>query len=228
MGKTIEDNVLEHFGKLSGKKGISRADVIREFQEAFDQMGGTPRLALWADMNPTEFYRLYGRLLPQSNSEELDGPQEVIVRHVLESPNMAWQRAIEVTDAARNEVQGLPHATENSSAHRPISHIAGYVNENAPKDTSTHLPAQGSFPTVSREAAEVGLDGGPPAQREDRRDSERHRGAGDALHNGSPPPASAAGEVRVHRPVLFPGEGNRVGVHEDVQSGAPRKAAKRR
>lgn len=34
------------------------------FQHAFDGMGGAARLQTWGDANPTEFYKLYGRLIP--------------------------------------------------------------------------------------------------------------------------------------------------------------------
>jgi len=49
-------------------------------------IGGVPRFALWADANPTEFYRLYGKLLPQSSMQILDGKAEMVVRHVLPPP----------------------------------------------------------------------------------------------------------------------------------------------
>ena len=33
-----------------------------------------------ADQNPGDFFKLYGRLLPASSTNELDGPQELLVR----------------------------------------------------------------------------------------------------------------------------------------------------
>lgn len=32
--------------------------------EAFEIVGGVPRLALWADRNPTEFYKILGKQVP--------------------------------------------------------------------------------------------------------------------------------------------------------------------
>ena len=50
---------------------FSRADVVSAFQSAFELIGGTPRLALWANDNPTEFYKLFGKLLPSATQVEL-------------------------------------------------------------------------------------------------------------------------------------------------------------
>jgi hypothetical protein len=73
-------------GRIRRQKGITRADVIQTFAYAFEMIGGTPRLAVWADSNPTDFFKLYGRLLPSSSSAELDGVQELIIRHALPPP----------------------------------------------------------------------------------------------------------------------------------------------
>lgn len=40
------------------------------FQIAFDKIGGAEALAEWAEANRTEFYKLYGRLIPT----EVTGP----------------------------------------------------------------------------------------------------------------------------------------------------------
>ena len=72
--------------RKSGSASVTRADVIRAFQHSFELIGGVPRLALWADANPGDFYKLYGRLLPASSTNELDGPQELIVKHAIPPP----------------------------------------------------------------------------------------------------------------------------------------------
>jgi len=60
---------------------IKRKKVISAFQDAFQLIGGTPRLALWADENPTEFYRIYAKLLPKENHNQSDGEMKIL--HVL-------------------------------------------------------------------------------------------------------------------------------------------------
>ena len=42
------------------------------FQSAFDLIGGIPRLALWADKNPTVFFSLYSKLIPSSILAKVD------------------------------------------------------------------------------------------------------------------------------------------------------------
>ena len=50
---------------------FSRHDVVTSFASAFEMIGGTMRLALWANENPTEFYRLFGKLLPSATQAEV-------------------------------------------------------------------------------------------------------------------------------------------------------------
>jgi hypothetical protein len=52
--------------ELKGKKA---ADA---FQRAFDLIGGIPRLALWADKNPTAFFSLYSKLIPSTVKAEVN------------------------------------------------------------------------------------------------------------------------------------------------------------
>ena len=56
------------------------------FQLAFDQMGGGPKLAEWAKKNPTEFYKLYARLIPVEHvGEGGEGPIQTVVKHIYEA-----------------------------------------------------------------------------------------------------------------------------------------------
>lgn len=50
---------------------FSRAEVVGSFMTAFEVIGGTTRLALWANENTTEFYRLFGKLIPSSSIAEI-------------------------------------------------------------------------------------------------------------------------------------------------------------
>lgn len=62
---------------------VGRKRVINAFQDAFELIGGTPRLADWANDHPTEFYKLYGKLLPSGASAAFGEANELVVRHVL-------------------------------------------------------------------------------------------------------------------------------------------------
>jgi hypothetical protein len=60
---------------------LKRSRVVNAFQDAFELIGGTPRLAIWADENPTEFYRLYSKLMPKESTTESTGT--TTIRHIL-------------------------------------------------------------------------------------------------------------------------------------------------
>ena len=55
------------------RDGFNRGDVINAFQEAFQVMGGTTRLALWANANPDKFFPLYAKLLPSTSYQFTEG-----------------------------------------------------------------------------------------------------------------------------------------------------------
>lgn len=68
---------LEEMGRsLQRARGIpkdfNRRSVANAFHDAFECIGGVPRLAVWANHNETEFYKLYARLLPNAASQDFD------------------------------------------------------------------------------------------------------------------------------------------------------------
>jgi hypothetical protein len=61
------------------KDGFSRNQVVDAFQQAFQLIGGVNRLTLWAHENPTDFFRLYAKLLPATTVSLGDaGAYEII------------------------------------------------------------------------------------------------------------------------------------------------------
>jgi len=50
---------------------FTRKEVVQAFHSAFELIGGVPRLAVWANNNETEFFKLYSRLLPSQASSAL-------------------------------------------------------------------------------------------------------------------------------------------------------------
>jgi hypothetical protein len=78
---------MEPLEQLAAKKTISiprspnfsRKEVVQAFQTAFELIGGVPRLALWGHENPNEFYKLYGKLLPSSNSSALGEQSKLVI-----------------------------------------------------------------------------------------------------------------------------------------------------
>jgi len=75
------------FAKLNrSTTGFGRAEIVNAFNTAFQMIGGVSRLAIWADRNPGEFYKLYGKLLPSSSQVDLTGEQTITIQHVLPRP----------------------------------------------------------------------------------------------------------------------------------------------
>jgi hypothetical protein len=57
-------------GRPKGSVNKTTASVKAALTEAFDQNGGVPSLLAWAKDQPTEFYKLWARMLPT----EVSGP----------------------------------------------------------------------------------------------------------------------------------------------------------
>lgn len=53
------------------RKKFDRERFLCAMGEAFELIGGVPRLALWADQNPGQFYQLFGKTLPQTNMVDI-------------------------------------------------------------------------------------------------------------------------------------------------------------
>jgi hypothetical protein len=69
--------------RLSLPREVKRKKVVNAFHEAFELIGGVPRLAHWADQSPSAFYKLYARLLPTQANQQLEHSGEIRVRHIL-------------------------------------------------------------------------------------------------------------------------------------------------
>jgi len=60
-------------------RSVGRKNVERAFHTAFELIGGVPRFALWADQNPTEFYKLHARMLPQQVDSNVQGALQLVL-----------------------------------------------------------------------------------------------------------------------------------------------------
>lgn len=52
-------------GRAKGTPNKATAAVKQALFTAFDQIGGTAKLSAWAKDNPTDFYKLWVKVLPQ-------------------------------------------------------------------------------------------------------------------------------------------------------------------
>ena len=55
-------------GRQKGTPNKLTKSAREAFQHAFDALGGAEALTDWAQKQPSEFYRLYGRLIPATDS----------------------------------------------------------------------------------------------------------------------------------------------------------------
>lgn len=64
------------------KKGSQRERFLQAMAEAFEIVGGVPRLALWADKNYTEFAKILGKQVPglvqNAVSVKTSGPVTIV------------------------------------------------------------------------------------------------------------------------------------------------------
>lgn len=65
-------------GRTAGTPNKMTSSAKEAFQAAFDQIGGMHGLAVWAAANPTEFYKLYARLIPVDLQAKIE---ELVVKH---------------------------------------------------------------------------------------------------------------------------------------------------
>lgn len=76
-------------GRKKGSANKLTKSARAAFQHAFDANGGGAALAAWAKANPTEFYKLYARLIPVEHvGEGGEGPIATVVKHVYESASL--------------------------------------------------------------------------------------------------------------------------------------------
>lgn len=60
----IPTDVYQHVGRTAGAMVLS----------CFEQIGGLPRMAQWADTNPTDFYtKLFPKMITRSSAVEVSG-----------------------------------------------------------------------------------------------------------------------------------------------------------
>lgn len=65
------------------KDGFNRMDVVNAFNNAFQMMGGVPRLALWANQNPDKFYPLYAKLMPSTSVNIVADGNKLVIEHAI-------------------------------------------------------------------------------------------------------------------------------------------------
>lgn len=88
--------------QTAGRKGAAQPPKVTakardDLAMAFDLMGGVPALVIWGRANPTEFYRIWARLIPREAAEPT---QAMPLESLLEK--LATREEMSVAEAARD------------------------------------------------------------------------------------------------------------------------------
>lgn len=65
------------------RREFSRRRVLEAIDEAFELIGGVPRLAMWGHVNPTEFYKIWAKTIPAASQMEVMGKIQHVIRPAL-------------------------------------------------------------------------------------------------------------------------------------------------
>jgi len=75
---------LSRAGRKPGQVNKTTASVKQALTSAFEQRGGVPALLKWAEKEPTHFYQLWGKLMPQEVHGTAAEPLVLTVVHSYE------------------------------------------------------------------------------------------------------------------------------------------------
>lgn len=75
-------------GRPKGVPNKITGTAKENIQAVFTRLGGTARMAEWAEQNQTEFYKLYARLIPADVKLSGDAENPItVIQRVIVSPN---------------------------------------------------------------------------------------------------------------------------------------------
>lgn len=72
-------------GRIKGKSNKQTASVKQCIINAFEEMGGVKNLTKWGMENQTEFYKLWGRMIPHEVTGEDGGDIQVTIKKIVHS-----------------------------------------------------------------------------------------------------------------------------------------------
>lgn len=89
---------------------VSRKHLEQAFLTSFELIGGVPRLALWADRNPAQFYSLLSKLFPQQVEAKLgaDASLASILKGMGATPATFEHPPQEISEAETVSVSARP------------------------------------------------------------------------------------------------------------------------
>jgi hypothetical protein len=91
------------------RDGFNRMDIVQAFTQAFELIGGTTRLTLWANKNPDKFYPLFAKLLPATSLNITDPSATLIIEHSTPTTDLDNHNAHKDQLPAPEALSSIPH-----------------------------------------------------------------------------------------------------------------------
>lgn len=91
------------------RDGFNRMDIVQAFTQAFELIGGTTRLTLWANKNPDKFYPLFAKLLPSTSLNITDPNGTLIIEHSTPTTDLDNHDAYKNQLSAPQALSPIPH-----------------------------------------------------------------------------------------------------------------------
>ncbi len=133
-------------GRPKGSKNRVTNDVRQVFHRVYEAMGdgildektgkpinGHQAMLIWAQQNPTEFYRLYGKMIPQSAELPDDLHEDFIDDLIFEDELPKLVDAVDVTDMGKDDQKQLtdgeqePNKEAKNAANAPLKDEPDYM-----------------------------------------------------------------------------------------------------
>ena len=115
-------------GRLHGYPNKTTVSVKAALEAAFLGLGGVPALIAWAEKEPAEFYRLWGKLLPRNVTIEGGAQLGIVILPPLgsatasASASICPAEAVEVLEATAEPLPSLsPSSVTAGDAVAPVA-----------------------------------------------------------------------------------------------------------
>ena len=106
-------------GRLPGYPNKTTVSVKAALEAAFQGLGGVPALIAWAEREPGEFYRLWGKLLPRNVTIDGGAQLGIVILPPLGASTATASASMspaEAVDAVEATVEPLPSLSASSVA----------------------------------------------------------------------------------------------------------------
>lgn len=106
-------------GRIAGYPNKTTVSVKAALEAAFQGLGGVPALIAWAEKEPAEFYRLWGKLLPKNVTIEGGAQLGIVILPPLGSATATATASIspaEAVEMLEAPMEPLPSLSASSGA----------------------------------------------------------------------------------------------------------------